>query len=159
MLRPHPQLVHHVPTSLPSSNGRWKKSKTKLNGKKPPAEEKDPYLELEYTKIRVVDFNLKELVVLPREIDLSQWLASNTTTFLNLINLQCSTISEFCTEDTCAELQDSLQHIMPVVCQDGSEDKVHCSTICRLCDECLSETGCRRFNVLPDRRWMIGGNI
>lgn len=118
-----------------------------------------PDLELEYTEIRVVDFNLKELMVLPRELDLSQWLASNTTTFFNLINLQCSTISEFCTEDTCAELQDSLQHNMPVVCQDGSEDKVHCSTICRLCDECLSETGRSRFNIPPDRRWMIGGNI
>ncbi|KAF3854584.1 hypothetical protein F7725_022639 [Dissostichus mawsoni] len=58
-------------------------------------------LELEYTKIRVVDFDLKELVVLPREIDLNEWLASNTTTFFNLINLQYSTISEFCTGETC----------------------------------------------------------
>ncbi|XP_040024103.1 MOB kinase activator 2 isoform X5 [Gasterosteus aculeatus] len=78
-----------------------RKSKTKPNGKKPPPEEKKQYLELEYTKIRVVDFDLKELVVLPREIDLNEWLASNTTTFFNLINLQYSTISEFCTGDTC----------------------------------------------------------
>lgn len=35
-------------------------------------------MELEYTKIRVVDFDLKELVVLPREIDLNEWLASNS---------------------------------------------------------------------------------
>lgn len=55
-----------------------RKSKTKPNGKKPPAEEKKQYLELEYTKIRVVDFDLKELVVLPREIDLNEWLASNS---------------------------------------------------------------------------------
>ncbi|KAM9807881.1 MOB kinase activator 2a isoform 3-T3 [Neosynchiropus ocellatus] len=78
-----------------------RKSKTKPNGKKPPAEEKKQYLEPEFTKIRVVDFDLKELVVLPREIDLNEWLASNTTTFFNLINLQYSTISEFCTGDTC----------------------------------------------------------
>uniref|UniRef100_A0A3Q2XPH0 MOB kinase activator 2a n=1 Tax=Hippocampus comes TaxID=109280 RepID=A0A3Q2XPH0_HIPCM len=78
-----------------------RKSKTKPNGKKPPAEEKKQYLELEFTKIRVVDFDLKELVVLPREIDLHEWLASNTTTFFNLINLQYSTISEFCTGDSC----------------------------------------------------------
>ncbi len=57
---------------------RCRKSKTKPNGKKPPAEEKKQYLELEYTKIRVVDFDLKELVVLPREIDLNEWLASNS---------------------------------------------------------------------------------
>lgn len=55
-----------------------RKSKTKPNGKKPPAEEKKHYLELEYTKVRVVDFDLKDLVVLPREIDLNEWLASNS---------------------------------------------------------------------------------
>jgi len=55
-----------------------RKSKTKPNGKKPPAEEKKQYLEPEFTKIRVVDFDLKELVVLPREIDLNEWLASNS---------------------------------------------------------------------------------
>uniref|UniRef100_A0A3Q2QKK1 MOB kinase activator 2a n=1 Tax=Fundulus heteroclitus TaxID=8078 RepID=A0A3Q2QKK1_FUNHE len=78
-----------------------RKSKTKPNGKKPPAEEKKQYVEPEFTKTRVVDFDLKELVVLPREIDLNEWLASNTTTFFNLINLQYSTISEFCTGETC----------------------------------------------------------
>ncbi|XP_048886945.1 MOB kinase activator 2-like isoform X1 [Brienomyrus brachyistius] len=78
-----------------------RKSKAKPNGKKAPTEEKKPYLESEYTKARVVDFDLKELVVLPREIDVNEWLASNTTTFFNLINLQYSTISEFCTGETC----------------------------------------------------------
>uniref|UniRef100_A0A672QR63 MOB kinase activator 2a n=1 Tax=Sinocyclocheilus grahami TaxID=75366 RepID=A0A672QR63_SINGR len=79
----------------------WK-SKTKPNGKKAPAEEKKHYMEPEYTKVRVVDFDLKDLVSLPtKEIDLNEWLANNTTTFFNLINLQYSTISEFCTGDTC----------------------------------------------------------
>ncbi|XP_048463082.1 MOB kinase activator 2-like isoform X2 [Rhincodon typus] len=78
-----------------------RKSKTKPNGKKTGAEEKKLYLEPEYTKARIIDFNFKELVTLPREIDLNEWLASNTTTFFNHINLQYSTISEFCTGDTC----------------------------------------------------------
>ncbi|XP_062847060.1 MOB kinase activator 2a isoform X3 [Trichomycterus rosablanca] len=82
----------------------YRKSKTKPNGKKPTAEEKKHYLEPEYTKVRVVDFDLKDLVVLPREIDLNEWLSSNTTTFFNLINLQYSTISEFCTGDTCQSM-------------------------------------------------------
>ncbi|XP_016375005.1 MOB kinase activator 2-like isoform X3 [Sinocyclocheilus rhinocerous] len=77
------------------------KGKGKPNGKKPPPEEKKHYLDAEHTKVRVVDFDLKELVVLPREIDLNEWLACSTTTFFNLINLQYSTISEFCTGDTC----------------------------------------------------------
>lgn len=56
----------------------YRKSKTKPNGKKPPTEEKKPYIEPDYTKVRVVDFDLKELVVLPPEIDLNEWLASNS---------------------------------------------------------------------------------
>nr|XP_033783934.1 MOB kinase activator 2 isoform X2 [Geotrypetes seraphini] len=77
------------------------KSKAKPNGKKPVPEEKKLYLEPEYTKSKVTDFEFKELVMLPREIDLNEWLASNTTTFFNHINLQYSTISEFCTGETC----------------------------------------------------------
>lgn len=56
-----------------------RKSKTKSNGKKAPAEEKKHYMEPEYTKVRVVDFDLKDLVLLPtKEIDLNEWLASNS---------------------------------------------------------------------------------
>jgi hypothetical protein len=36
------------------------------------------YLEPEHTKSRITDFEFKELVVLPREIDLNEWLASNS---------------------------------------------------------------------------------
>lgn len=78
------------------------KSKAKPNGKKPAAaEEKKVYLEPEYAKSRITDFGFKELVVLPREIDLNEWLASNTTTFFHHVNLQYSTISEFCTGEAC----------------------------------------------------------
>lgn len=56
-----------------------RKSKAKPNGKKPAAaEEKKVYLEPEYAKSRITDFGFKELVVLPREIDLNEWLASNS---------------------------------------------------------------------------------
>lgn len=61
--------------ALPSPR---RKSKAKPNGKKPAAEEKKVYLEPEYTKSRITDFGFKELVVLPREIDLNEWLASNS---------------------------------------------------------------------------------
>ncbi|XP_048952257.1 MOB kinase activator 2 [Canis lupus dingo] len=55
-----------------------RKSKAKPNGKKPATEEKKMYLEPEYTKSRITDVGFKELVVLPREIDLNEWLASNS---------------------------------------------------------------------------------
>lgn len=55
-----------------------RKSKGKPNGKKPAPEEKKLYLEPEYTKSRITDFEFKELVMLPREIDLNEWLASNS---------------------------------------------------------------------------------
>ncbi|XP_072861452.1 MOB kinase activator 2 isoform X5 [Chlorocebus sabaeus] len=86
---------------LPRGTGVRRKSKAKPNGKKPAAEERKAYLEPEHTKARITDFQFKELVVLPREIDLNEWLASNTTTFFHHINLQYSTISEFCTGETC----------------------------------------------------------
>ncbi|XP_021563270.1 MOB kinase activator 2, partial [Carlito syrichta] len=78
-----------------------RKSKAKPNGKRPAVEEKKAYLEPEHARSRIADFAFKELVVLPREIDLHEWLASNTTTFFHHINLQYSTISEFCTGETC----------------------------------------------------------
>ncbi|XP_045871346.1 MOB kinase activator 2 isoform X3 [Meles meles] len=78
-----------------------RKSKAKPNGKKPAAEEKKMYLEPEYAKSRITDVGFRELVVLPREIDLNEWLASNTTTFFHHVNLQYSTISEFCTGEAC----------------------------------------------------------
>lgn len=70
------ELVRRDTTDLTAC--LYRKSKTKPNGKKPPTEEKKPYVEPDYTKVRVVDFDLKELVVLPPEIDLNEWLASNS---------------------------------------------------------------------------------
>ncbi|XP_045676987.1 MOB kinase activator 2 isoform X1 [Phyllostomus hastatus] len=78
-----------------------RKSKAKPNGKKPAAEEKKAYLDPEHAKSRITDCEFKELVALPREIDLNEWLASNTTTFFHHVNLQYSTVSEFCTAEAC----------------------------------------------------------
>uniref|UniRef100_A0A8D1DSF3 MOB kinase activator 2 n=1 Tax=Sus scrofa TaxID=9823 RepID=A0A8D1DSF3_PIG len=100
-LSPEPFCAGHGQLSLPGPGEQARKSKAKPNGKKPAAEEKKVYLEPEYTKSRITDFGFKELVVLPREIDLNEWLASNTTTFFHHVNLQYSTISEFCTGEAC----------------------------------------------------------
>nr|XP_013003506.1 MOB kinase activator 2 isoform X3 [Cavia porcellus] len=105
---PSPLLQSALPCSMAPPEEDWaqpmwlsRKSKAKPNGKKPAGEEKKVYLEPEHTKSRITDFEFKELVMLPREIDLNEWLASNTTTFFHHINLQYSTISEFCTGETC----------------------------------------------------------
>lgn len=71
---PHLRLLCDDPCPCPG-----RKSKAKPNGKKPAAEEKKVYLEPEYAKARITDCEFKELVVLPREIDLNEWLASNST--------------------------------------------------------------------------------
>lgn len=55
-----------------------RKSRAKPNGKKPAAEEKKVYLEPEFATARITDCEFRELVVLPREIDLNEWLASNS---------------------------------------------------------------------------------
>ncbi|XP_007947475.1 MOB kinase activator 2 [Orycteropus afer afer] len=98
---PPPKTGLSCKTVLQAVGRVLRKSKAKPNGKKPAPEEKKVYLEPEYTRSRITDFEFKELVALPREIDLNEWLASNTTTFFHHINLQYSTISEFCTGETC----------------------------------------------------------
>lgn len=55
-----------------------RKFKVKFNGKKFVVEEKKMYLEFEYIKFRIIDFEFKELVVLFREIDFNEWLVSNS---------------------------------------------------------------------------------
>lgn len=67
-----------VATRRPTLLSLGRKSKAKPNGKKPPAEEKKVYLEPEHAQSRITDCEFKELVVLPREIDLNEWLASNS---------------------------------------------------------------------------------
>ncbi|XP_017898767.1 PREDICTED: MOB kinase activator 2 isoform X1 [Capra hircus] len=102
LLSPPPKAGLSCKTVLQAVGKVLRKSKAKPNGKKPAAaEEKKVYLEPEYAKSRITDFGFKELVVLPREIDLNEWLASNTTTFFHHVNLQYSTISEFCTGEAC----------------------------------------------------------
>ncbi|XP_042200947.1 MOB kinase activator 2 isoform X2 [Callorhinchus milii] len=78
-----------------------KTAKSKLDEKPPCPEEKKLYMEVEYTAARVSDVDLPLLVALPSEIDQNEWLANNTMTFFNHINLQYSAISEFCTAETC----------------------------------------------------------
>ncbi|XP_078286714.1 MOB kinase activator 2-like isoform X1 [Rhinoraja longicauda] len=83
---------------------RYKKRKTaksKPDDKLPVTEEKKLYLDAEYTSAKVSDVHLPLLVSLPSEIDQNEWLANNTMTFFNHINLQYSAISEFCTAETC----------------------------------------------------------
>ncbi|KAG9391442.1 Mob1/phocein [Carpediemonas membranifera] len=45
--------------------------------------------------------NLREAVTLPEGEDCNEWLAVNTVDFFNQINMLYSTISEFCTPETC----------------------------------------------------------
>mmetsp|Transcript_5279 Transcript_5279/g.6422 ORF Transcript_5279/g.6422 Transcript_5279/m.6422 type:complete len:219 (-) Transcript_5279:317-973(-) len=46
--------------------------------------------------------NLKAAVQLPAEEDLNEWLAVNTVDFFNQINLLYGSVSEYCTDASCA---------------------------------------------------------
>uniref|UniRef100_S4RJB1 MOB kinase activator 2a n=1 Tax=Petromyzon marinus TaxID=7757 RepID=S4RJB1_PETMA len=67
-------------------------------------EEHRAYLEGELARARITDTDFILLTALPPEIDRNEWLATHTTTFFNYINLQYSTISEFCTPDSCSTM-------------------------------------------------------
>ncbi|CAE1326470.1 MOB kinase activator 1B isoform X1 [Argonauta hians] len=46
--------------------------------------------------------NLRMAVLLPEGEDLNEWVAVNTVDFFNQINMLYGTITEFCTEESCA---------------------------------------------------------
>ncbi|XP_026473043.1 MOB kinase activator-like 1 [Ctenocephalides felis] len=46
--------------------------------------------------------NLRLAVMLPEGEDLNEWVAVNTVDFFNQINMLYGTITEFCTEESCA---------------------------------------------------------
>ncbi|XP_032814240.2 MOB kinase activator 2-like isoform X1 [Petromyzon marinus] len=83
-------------------------------------EEHRAYLEGELARARITDTDFILLTALPPEIDRNEWLATHTTTFFNYINLQYSTISEFCTPDSCSTM---CIGSMPVLWQDSDRGK------------------------------------
>ncbi|XP_071956185.1 MOB kinase activator 2-like isoform X1 [Antedon mediterranea] len=64
-------------------------------------EEKKLFLEPQYTKSQVIDLDIRELVRLPKGLELNEWLASNCLSFFNNINVLYGVVSEFCTNETC----------------------------------------------------------
>ena len=48
--------------------------------------------------------NLREVVKLPADEDLSDWLAVHVVDFFNRINLIYGTVSEFCNETSCPKM-------------------------------------------------------
>lgn len=63
--------------------------------------EERPYLQSEFVCQRITDSNISTLTALPPGLDQSEWLASNTVTFFQQINLLSSALSEFCTKTSC----------------------------------------------------------
>jgi len=74
--------------------------------KKPPVEElvveKKLYLEEQYLNCFLKEKTfIKELVPLPPDIEMNEWLATHTLVFFNHVNLLYGCISELCTTATC----------------------------------------------------------
>uniref|UniRef100_UPI00358F9A40 MOB kinase activator 2-like isoform X1 n=1 Tax=Myxine glutinosa TaxID=7769 RepID=UPI00358F9A40 len=79
---------------------RWKSKKDRER----PADQKKTYLDGDVIRAQVTDCDFGALVRLPDAIDHNEWLATHTTTFFNHISLQYSTISEYCTSQTCPSM-------------------------------------------------------
>ncbi|XP_061422836.1 MOB kinase activator 2-like isoform X1 [Lethenteron reissneri] len=82
-------------------NGSYTLHRKSKKEKEKSSETKKLYLELEYARAHVTDCDFRSLVRLPPAIDRNEWLATYTTTFFNHVNLQYSTVSEFCTSTSC----------------------------------------------------------
>ncbi|KAL4617970.1 MOB kinase activator 2-like [Arapaima gigas] len=71
------------------------------NSKVAPSLEEKPYLQKVYVSEGISQVDMVMLSVLPRGIDQSEWIASNTLAFFTHVNLLSGTMSEFCTPRSC----------------------------------------------------------
>ncbi|XP_014679455.1 PREDICTED: MOB kinase activator 2-like, partial [Priapulus caudatus] len=85
----------------------WFMGKTRRKDKeeKVSSEERKPYLEDALIQGRFCDVDLKKLVTIPQGLDYNEWLATNTISFFQHINLMYGTLSEYCTLTTCPEMR------------------------------------------------------
>ncbi|XP_048865092.1 MOB kinase activator 2 isoform X2 [Brienomyrus brachyistius] len=75
--------------------------KPKKNKKATPSLGQKPYLLDAYTAESLCPVNMRALCTLPDGVDKAEWIASHTVAFFHLINVLSSTLSEFCTTQTC----------------------------------------------------------
>ncbi|XP_038047070.1 MOB kinase activator 2-like [Patiria miniata] len=68
-------------------------------------EEPKLFLEPKYLGAQIIDFDIREVVRLPKGLDHNEWLGSNTLELFNNVNvLYGVTSSEACTNDTCPSM-------------------------------------------------------
>ncbi|XP_055331131.1 MOB kinase activator 2-like [Paramacrobiotus metropolitanus] len=70
---------------------------------------------------------LRQIICLPSEIELSEWLASQIIPFFNNVNLLYGTISEFCTQSTCPTMSAPNNTIYYWIDEKGKKSK--CSAV------------------------------
>jgi len=58
----------------------------------------------EYAKLTLGSGHMRSAVMLPKGEDENEWMAVNTVDFFNEISLLYGTITEFCTGETCPEM-------------------------------------------------------
>ncbi|KAG9333198.1 hypothetical protein JZ751_012979, partial [Albula glossodonta] len=92
--------VHDPASRIYSANGS-RSSKT-FKPKKNIPEGSHQYELLKHAEATLGSGNLRQAVMLPEGEDLNEWIAVNTVDFFNQINMLYGTITEFCTEASCA---------------------------------------------------------
>ncbi|OMJ14748.1 MOB kinase activator-like 1-like protein [Smittium culicis] len=56
----------------------------------------------EFKESKLVKGDFKNVVALPKYVDIHEWIASNTFDFFNLVNMFYGVVSENCTSSTCS---------------------------------------------------------
>ncbi|XP_071831199.1 MOB kinase activator 2-like isoform X1 [Apostichopus japonicus] len=67
-----------------------------------PSEEPRPYLHPEYSKAKVIDLDIREIVRLPTGFEHDEWVGSTTLSFFNNINLLYGVlVHDYCNNESC----------------------------------------------------------
>ncbi|PIK47847.1 putative MOB kinase activator 2 isoform X1 [Apostichopus japonicus] len=80
-----------------------KRRTSKKDKKTPsPSEEPRPYLHPEYSKAKVIDLDIREIVRLPTGFEHDEWVGSTTLSFFNNINLLYGVlVHDYCNNESC----------------------------------------------------------
>ncbi|CAH1785938.1 unnamed protein product [Owenia fusiformis] len=79
----------------------------------PQAEETKQYLGENFVSQRSINVDLCRLSEIPEHLDTNEWLATNTISFFDHLNLLYGAISEFCTTSNCSAMSgpDNMQYL------------------------------------------------
>ncbi|KAJ8023864.1 MOB kinase activator 2 [Holothuria leucospilota] len=120
-------LATYLPRSLQEGMD-WLIGRTSRKDKKTPplSEEPRPYLDPQYSKAKVIDLDIREIVRLPTGFEYNEWIGSTTLSFFNNINILYSVlVNDYCNNESCPSM--SAPNNVQYTWQDEKGKKAKCT--------------------------------